>query len=258
MKVLYKKVQARQLDSTHSAGTSSSSTGQQGIFELIALTTGQLNRMKTVCSGGASTDNDTTMFVGHVKKKYFFRNQSNTVAKLTLYDITLKRQPQTALCDTVVECWSKGYFDMGLTLQHLEVGSTPFNSPEFKTFFRTHRVTVVNLEPGQQHEHTTIHRINRVISSSMFDTSSISAHIAGFTSYLVGVYNGSLGHESATPTTVSYMPITIDYTVHHEVHFGYIPQNRPSYAYLSSIPKNITDFDFMGEADDVDTSIVAA
>lgn len=257
VKMLYKKVQSRQVDCFHTTATASSGTGQQGIHEWSSLKGNELIRLKTTANRGVTTDNNIRLFIGHVKRRMLYRNQTNTVCKLTLYEIVYKRQASITTIDEPNESWAKGYTDFLLTNQHLEVGNTPFNSPEFRTYFYVKKVIVVNLEPGQQHEHTVIHRINRIVDSTMWDQSQ-SIFQKDLTSWTMAVFHGSLGHESATPSTISYVPITLDMSCHSEIHFGFIEQNQPGYRYTAAIPKTVADFDFMGEADDVDASNITA
>lgn len=255
-KFLYKRVQCRQVDAAHSTGRWESNFGQQTCRDVPSLNSTHLGRLKTAAAGG-TVDNNIRLFIGHVKRKLFMRNQSNSVAKVTLYDVVFNRQPTNLLFDSPTECWTKGYNDQGLTDQQLEVGNTPFNSPEFRNFFKVVKVTVINMEPGQQHEHTFIHRINRVVDSTSFDHSSMVFY-RGLTSFTMPVFHGSLCHESASPNTVSYLPVVMDWSLFNEVHYGWMPQNRPNYAYAATVPKTITDADFMGEADDIDANNIAA
>lgn len=253
---LYKKVQSRQVDCKHASGNASSTTGSQAVIFQSSLITSDLANLKSNINGVA-TDNNIRMFIGHVKRKYILRNQTNTVAKVSIYDLVYKRNPVAASFDSPVELWQKGYTDMGVATQHLEVGNTPFNAPEFRRYMYVKRVTVLNLEPGQQHEHTFIHRINRIVESSEFDNSLVTA-IGGLTTTSMAVFHGSLGHESLTAANVSYMPITLDWATMTEVHYGFVVQNKPAYNYTNTVPKTITNFDFMGENQDADMDNIAA
>lgn len=252
MMQLYKKVQSRQVDSKVSVGNATSSTGLQQIFFQSSLLPADLTRMKTLAAGGTATANTVRFFIGHVKRKMCIRNQTNTVAKVSIYDMVYKRNPMDNAFDSPVELWSKGYTDMGRTNQHLQVHTTPFKSPEFNRYISVKKVTVMHLEAGQQHEHTFIHRVNRVIDSTEFDNASNISAIGGLTSTTMIVFHGSLGHDKAAPATVTYIPITLDWTLHSEASFGIISRNTPSYEYDGTIPTTVTDMDFMGDADDVE------
>lgn len=153
--------------------------------------------------------------------------------------------------------WSKGFTDFGSSGAQLLPGNTPFQSSEFRRTWYVRRVTLVHLEPGQQHEHTVVHRFDQVVDSTRWANSNAQS-ISGLTGYTMIVWNGALGHESTDASKVTYMPLKIDYLRSEEYSFGYLQRNTPSYVVDSTIPTAITNFDHMGETQDADMDNIDA
>ena len=256
MKSLYKTVLGRRVIRDVTSGTATSSQGQQAALAFFALGATELESMRDAVAG-AATSNDVKFLLGHAKMNLILRNQSNSHGKMVLYDCYLTEHPHGSAVDQPIELWSKGMTDMGLTNQHLEVGTTPFLSPEFRKNVRVFRVTSQILEPGQEHHHQVIRRYNRTVSSTEFDSRGGVFYFRNLTLFTLAVWHGSLGHESTAPTKVSFMPLKIDWVQSKDVHFGGLPQSVPTYTYAKDL-QNITDFDFMGENQDADLNDVVA
>lgn len=257
---LFKKVTSMQTESYHSSTSRLSVFGQQAVYDAaVGLQNSQLLAMFTKANGGVAgtLQNEVSMFIRYLKRRIVFRNQSNSVGKLTLYDLVCRRQPVSPTTNDPIECFIKGYSDLGLPNQHLQVGITPFKSAEFKRYWKVKRVTIIDMEPGQQHEHVVVHHVNRFIKSSAWEEHGGALYLPGLSSAVMAVHHGGIGHESATVTNVNYMPMRVDYTVLQEVNYGFMTQVLPSYTYTNNLPA-VTDFDFMGENQDVDADIVNA
>lgn len=256
-RLLYKKVQGRQVDITDRSGSKLSVQGQQTNLTFDSLTLSDLNKIKINCNGGVDTENDVKCFIGHVKRTMRIKNQSNSVAVLRFYDLLVKRTPISTTIDDPIEAWNKGYLDGGITSFASTVGATPFESAEFRRYFDVKKVSVMNLEPGQEHVHTVIHRVNRIVSSTEFANANLF-HWQGLTSFTLVMYHGTLGHESTTPGNVQIMSVRLDWHERREIKYGHIQENAPTYTYTSTLPGTITNFDFMGENQDVDLDDAAA
>jgi len=110
------------------------------------------------------------------------------------------------------------------------------------------------LEAGQQHDHTVYHRYNRVVNSIQFENAAGSA-LAGLTRFCMVVFHGSLGHESLTASTVTYMPVTMDYSWFQDYTYGFIEKTTRGFTATDNNPTTVVDFDFMGENGDADVNI---
>lgn len=256
--MMYRKVVSPQAWFQNGSGLFSSTTGkQQASLGLSVLTLSDLQAMKLAANAGVGYSGPIKLFVKSCKSILRLRNQANTNCKLQLYDLVTKYQPQQTTLDDPIECWNKGQTDYGNTNAYQVVGQTPLKSPEFNSMFRVNKLTTVYLEPGQQHDHTVYHQFNRVIDSTRFDNST-SQSLMGLTRFTLIVFHGTLGHESATPSTVTYMPINIDYARSYEFTYGWIETVKKTYAVTDNHATTITDFDFMGESGDVDANITNA
>lgn len=256
-RLMYRKIVSPQTQFINGSGKLNSDQGRQFIHNAAFMRKGTLTAMETAAAGGA-TNVPVKLFLKSGKVTYRFRNQSNTNCKMSIYDIGWKRNSVSAALDDPGECWQKGLTDFGVSATFSQtVGQTPYRSPEFNQYCYTKKVTTVSLEPGQQHDHTVYHLYNRVVDTIEFQN-NVGLSVAHLTRYLMVVFHGTLGHESATSTTVTYMPITIDYAFSEEYTYGWIEKTTRSMGGADALPTAVADFDFMGEAGDVDANLVGA
>jgi len=252
MRRLYRMVLGRQMVSKHQWASATSGVGTQDCSEFRYLEKSDLDSMVTVANGGVATDASHRIFIGSITAKYYFKNQSNAVGKLMIYDVFYKRHTATTALDSGRELWSKGFADIG-TGAITRVGATPSQSSEFRTYCWIKRVTSVDLEPGQQHTHVMHRALNRVFDSSVW-ANNVGQSVAWITGSCMFVWHGSIVHESAAPGTVTFCDMRIDVVGSLEYSFGYLNKNTPTYTIQATMPSAIVDPDFMGESGDVDTN----
>lgn len=256
-KLLAKKVVSPQTVFSNATGNISSTQGKQGVNFFTFMPKATLTALETAANGGTSTNVPVKLFLKGGKTTLRLRNTVNTTCWLMLYDIVTKKAPPDTTLDTPQECWAKGLSDYGSATGTTTVGQTPFRSPEFNMYFAVNKVTRVSLEPGQQHDHVVYHKYNRVLDSIRFQN-SVSTSIPGITRFTMVVWHGSLGHESATPTTVTYMPITLDYASSVEYTYGWIEKTAKAFTLTDNNPTTVATFNFMSENQDVDGTMVTA
>lgn len=236
---------------SNAVSTSTSTQGKQGIKSFQILTRAQLNELTIAANGGgAFPDNPIKVFLQFAKMKLNIKNQSNLVGRLTLYDIDYIKTPAGTGFDDPQECWAKGFTDLSASGQEFNIGCTPYLSPEFRQNCRVRRVTVINMEPGQQHEHNVYFAINRVCDSTRWSNWTSNA-IGWLTTTTMCVWNGSLGHESTTNANVTYMPMKLDFAYHYDVRYGVLEKKQTAFTMTNNLP-TVTNFDFMGENQDAD------
>lgn len=263
---VYKSIMGMNTRLVQGAGRFQSTAGVQAVRYWTTLQRDQLAAIETevkalAVANGANANSTTKLFLGWVRSRIHVRNQSNSVCKLVLYDLAVKRQTAATAIDEPTECWNLGMTDAGPSSGASDstlIGATPYQSPLFKRYFSVRKVTIVDLEPGQQHEHIRFHRIGRIVGSEQWDRTTGVSH-SGLTSYTMAVLHGALYHESATPDTVTYMPVTCDFAVSDEIRYGYVPYNtvriQPP---ESAFTKTIVNGDFMGENQDQDVDLIQA
>lgn len=261
-KLMYRKSEGRRTFYSNNATSLLTLTGRQSLGFFNALGQGELATIKTTLDPTAGTNN-LKIFLGYIKQKVTFKNQSNHVACLTMYDLNGRRVALSSSLDSPIEAWEKGISDMGGgTAQPYIPNSTPFQSPEFRRLFNTIKVTKIYLEPGETHEHTIYRRINRVYNSTVWDNQTLGV-VPGITSLLFYTVYGSIGHEATTgdtnPATVTYMPCRIDMIHQWEFNAAVVPASQPSYSTTTNLITTApVNWDFMAEAGDVDGDCVNA
>lgn len=255
-RMMFRKIVSPQTFFYNQYGRMAGTQGKQYVENFSFMQKSTLAAIKLNAAGGVATDNPVKFFLKSGKSVMKFKNQSNAVCKLTLYDIVTKKNTVSATLGDPPLCWQKGLTDFG-GASNTTVGFTPYRSSEFNQYFAVNRVTTISLEAGQQHDHVVYHRYNRVVDSSQFDN-NVGMFIAGLTRSCMVVFHGSLGHESAAPTTVTYMPVTIDYAWSYEYTYGFIEKTTRTFTATDNNPTTVVDFDFMGENGDADVNPVSA
>lgn len=230
-------------------------TGKQFVQSFGIIDVGHLSSIKTALIG--STNKSIRVLLRSGKEIYQFRNQTNTNARMAIYDIYTYRDSQNPSIDNPTEAWSKGVVDLTSINHHLNPGQTPFKSAEFRNYFKVYKVTYVNLEPGQQHEHIIHHRWNRIVDTTRFDNST-SETFAGLTRFCMVTAYGHLVHDTNDSTSVSTAPITIDYSRFIQFSWSSIAPVSTNLTISSLLPVSIADPDQMGETGDADVNVNSA
>lgn len=251
-KQLYKKLLGRRIDYYNGMFTGTSGTGRQYVQLLTFGTHTQISSIKTALNGGASTQLPLKMHIGYMKWVISLKNQSNFVGKCTLYDIVLKRMPYNDALDDPSELWRKGMTDFSAGVDQTNYpGNTPFRSPEFRRWCRVVKVTSLNIEPGQQHDHQVVRKHNRVYDTASWDHSLVFTPVAMFT---LIVWHGSIvsgSNSTVLSPQVSYCPMQIDGLWRMEVTSSMLPGTAPQYARITdAIPVALTSAQAMGQNSD--------
>lgn len=257
-KIIMDRILAMQVRNTNNVTSVISTQGQQAIMSFDIFGRGDLNEITKIANGTPTTfpENPIKIFLKGVKSKLFIRNQLNSVVRMTMYDIVTTRTTPGTGYDDPIEAWQKGLTDLGSTGAEKNVGATPYISPEFRQYYKVQKVTTVNLEAGQQHEHNVYFAVNRVCDSTRWSNYTSNA-IGQLTHFTMVVWHGSLGHENLTPANVSYLAARLDFAQHLEYKYGVLEKKSPALSNNYTLP-NVTDFDFMGENQDQDANMTNA
>jgi len=213
----------------NNVGQMNTGTGVQASLSYASLTRTELAAVKTSLDADlpaefkAGTNNMKIIF-RDVRQKVHIKNQTNHVAYVTLYDIIPKSTCLNNVVDTPEETWAKGCLDQGMSAYPLLPGRSPYESKEFTKFFSVVKTTKLFLEPGEQHEHNYVRKLNRVFDSTIWDNaiSNIGETIKGLTGFLMVVAYGSIGHSSTdVGSTVTYMPVRLDIVSHLEYSYQF-------------------------------------
>jgi len=253
-KNIYRKVISPQSIFGNFSSQVSSSTGQQNLFQIPMMDLSMLTSIETATAGGATVV-PTKFFLKQAKMVLRFRNQTNTVARCSIYDLYAKKSSPATTIATPLSAWSKGLADYGLASDaYKTIGFTPFRSPEFNQYFGVKRVTSVFLEAGQQHDHTVYYNYNRIVDSIQFQN-QVGSLVAGLTRHIMVVYHGTLMHQTDAPS-VSYASIGMDFSYHWEYSYGFLEKTTRTFGGTNTIPTAIADPDMMGEGGDADVNVI--
>lgn len=214
----------------NTVGQFNGSTGTQGQLTVGTLSRTDLLGIKTNLEADLPTEmkplnNGLKIYFGECVSRLHMKNQTNHVACVVLYDIVPKKTSDGTSQDTPNESWVAGVSQQGMADYVNYPGNSPYESKEFTSRFKVVKSTRLYLEPGEQHEHVFVRRINKVFNSIYFDSMNANAgesvkYLSGFT---MAVIYGSIGHSSTdVSTTVSYMPVRIDWIHHVTAQYQYV------------------------------------
>ena len=172
----------------------------------------------------------TTTIGGNVTKKILFesvagetllQNQCTMNVRVILYDVIARKNldSQTAITWgnwSPNQAWSAGEQDEGAAATNCSViGSTPFQSSVFTTYFKVLKATHQLMAPGQTHVHRFKFSPNKILAGEEYNNSS--ANIKGFTIYTMMVISGVPCDNNAG--TVSTSSGRIDYVTRKSYRF---------------------------------------
>lgn len=253
----------------NAVGTLNGTTGTQSVNNWSSLTRTELITMKTSLEGDLPAEfkpgtNDMKMFIGSITQRLHLKNQTNHVACVVLYDIITRRSSNNTNNDTPGEAWALGTTDQGLSSYITYPGNSPFESVDFNKYFKVVKSVRLYLEPGEQHEHVFVRRINRTYNSTLFDRAAGTAGecIAGLTGWIMAAYYGSIGHSSTdAASTVSYMPVRIDH-IHHQIYnfqCAGVLQKRTVLGGANNITTTApANWDYMADAGDIEGDLIVS
>lgn len=131
------------------------------------------------------------------------------------------------------------------------VGSRPYQSALFNTYFKVKKKVRVVLDPGATHRHNYSHTPNRYIDTSRVSTSSVTTAKRGLTTSVLLVVHGepvnAVGTQGSADV-VSSGPAKIDFVWTETYTYKYIQGNVRTLAVVDSlskiiVPEGLTDTD---------------
>jgi len=254
IKMLQRKITGVKTVHANIGSTASSASGLQFAIQFPFLTVTDLNAIDTAVG---APPNAAKAFLKTGKQVIMARNQSNSNAKLNIYDIVVRKDPPSAILDQPTEAWEKGMADMGAGANSaLIVGATPFKSPEFRNYFRVVRSYATNVEPGMTHTHTVFHKYNKVLNTVRFQNNS-TASAAGLTRFVMMVWHGQPVHEAGAVNTVSIAACKFDFVRTTSYSYGSIPVNTPTYTTGNTLAAVLAE-NAQLESGDVDANVMQA
>lgn len=252
--LIYKKFVGRRIDRSSTSRSIASAQGSQVSTSFEWGSYGDLYNIRQALSGspGAGVP-PVKFFVGYLKMKFLIKNQSNIMSRLVLYDCAIRSQPYSSSTDGPKDCWMKGMSDFGLTNDPDVPYTTPLRSPEFRKFWRVVRATTINMEPGQQHEHTIYRKFNWLGQSDRIDLGAGQAlMMTPFGTALLAVQCGGLvsGLRAGGTQGVTVGVSQFDYLTQYEITSALLPGTVPSYVSSAVYVNDVVAPRFMGEAGD--------
>lgn len=250
-KSIWAKTTGHSIRELMASGSSISTQGTQQLFSPNLFPKSDLDQLKLDANSNVATGNDVTMLLKKAKLKVHFKNQSNVMSHVSIYDVCTINPGFVTAIDSPSEAWDYGFNDMGTPSQSSVIGATPYGSAEFRKLFRITKVTKLKMEPGEEHEHVVKKNMNWIVHSTKWDNQT-TANVKGLTYFCLVVFHGSLAHDTANPSSVTYAPVRIDFSYRRQYNYAFISNNKPTYNLADALPKTIVDLDFMGEDQDKD------
>lgn len=166
-----------------------------------------------------------------------YTNMTSTIATLTLYDYTLKRD---ACFYKALDIFQQGMQQINfgtLSMPWWGLATTPFDSPLFKHFCSVKNKVVVNMAPGSVHIHKKINHVEKSINVLSFG--GLMGDMPGF-NLLRDITTGTLASMKGTPvlTAIPIQGITNVEIGSSSVAVVYTVTDN--FAYASSVGKTVS------------------
>lgn len=180
----------------------------QAITSFPVATCADLAVMATDVKVG-TTSIAVSFLLEKVKQTISFTNSSTYQGIFTLYDCELRRDVYTGTNPVTPQAaWINGIVDELAAGAATNVGNKPYMSDLFNQFYKVIKTTNVELQPGANHVHTTIHKVNKKIHNEV--VANVTTGMAGVTTFTMMVLASGPAHDSTTKTFVSLPGIGID------------------------------------------------
>jgi hypothetical protein len=213
--------------------------------------------------------NTMRFWIDYVKVKHTFKNQSNRDAKITLYNITPRKdvtyQYQSGVAPNLIitraanpwEDWDLGYKDMSAQLppgyqNWTQVpGTTPFKSGRFMQNWKVKAMTSFTLKEGKTHTHTTflspkypLNVADTAIDPDLDTTSTVLNNAAnvdwkkGVAHFIMYTVSGPLIHDNADGNITTGRS-KVEYLVSGSARFRAIGKNRTIMNHFGGLDTNV-------------------
>lgn len=142
-----------------------------------------------------------------------YANAAVTTCIATFYDIVLRKDASLGISGSTDlgspgTAWSVGAADEGVNNEYTYIGSTPFESDLFNTYYKVVQSTKVVIAPGGIHTHKCHADVNKIIRETNVEHSAYG--LAGVTCYTMVVVQGQPAHDSATNSSVTISGASLD------------------------------------------------
>lgn len=168
--------------------------GKQGVTSYNFLQTSYLQQYfvdALTANGGftsfvpATGAADVRCVVESLTNIYQFGNMSEMAVEYEIYDLVAKQDRDTYIAPDAL--WQSDYNNTGGSSAAVSLTSTPWTKPTdsklFSEAWRIAHVTKVEMSAGENHKHTFVNHINRVVDSSMFKQFGVLKNIT--TAYMI-------------------------------------------------------------------------
>jgi len=167
-----------------------------------------INSMYAVVFGG-SPNQTTKLVLGGVRAESLITNVATTNARISLYDIIIKRDSNSSIVDPS-QVFEAAFADAsgGVAGDYAVVGTSPYMNPRFMDAFKIHQRTEVILSPGATHSHNVNYAPNKIISKTR--TMNATGSLGGLTLYTMIIHHGSPANDATTKTSVTLSKSSLD------------------------------------------------
>lgn len=182
--------------------------------ETLALQNGAVSSNPSGIVSGTGKGNLYKMFFAYGESSTMMTNQEQFTTIVKVYDLKCIRNTNVAPIATWVEgalqqlgANTSGYTGNGVDAP----GATPYQSSYFRKYWKILKCTEVELGPGRVHRHTFVHRMNKLVDTSVFSDNGQTIYIAGLSTLQLVVSHGIPGDTLATNAvgTITLTPVKL-------------------------------------------------
>lgn len=245
--------------------------GRTNVFELYTLENVAFQDMVTKLysqqpatydpAGSSSTANTIQPFVSYVNDTFVFSNLEQLTTTMQIYEcIAIKDSYTSAAAAWYAEGALQGENapsnNLGNNTAIVQgastfiVGSTPFQSKQFREYWKVQKVTNIALRPGETHKHYVKNHCNVSIESDRINTNN--KYYAGITRATLVAVTGLPIRSAATPSQVTTGAVDIGLVFErHYKYCQFAPASSTIVTY-NNVSSTMTD----GRAVNIDSGAV--
>lgn len=158
-------------------------------------------------------------------------NHGSSTIKIKLYDVLTKRDYANGAVNAILDGVDQAG---GSATSYTDIGVVPKNSPEYRCFKKTLKVTLICLAPGQTHNHHINYDVHRLWNANIA-ANTAEDYIGGWTLEVLAISQGVAACDS-TGANVTTSDGQYNYIFTRQSSFKIIDRNISIHTYSSSLP----------------------
>lgn len=223
---------AKNFYQSNSAGRITQTAGLQAVWDAFTIYSPSI--IQTIGAINSANHANRNVHLS-ASSELMLTNQDQANVRIAIYDIVARRDNSSAsTVDGPTDAFKNGLADQGGSASSYQVvGTTPFASSEFTSYFKVLKITHVILGAGQTHSHRIHFQPNKVVNTEVGYNST--KQIKGLTCTVMVVATGEPANDATTKTSVSTGQIAIDAVAKTQYKYSYLSDPTNTFTSVNNL-----------------------